>query len=58
MFSYLAGNAPLLTVAFIMIILSALAGVAASYQLKPLINNLTNNLKAYIDSGLGSAARA
>ncbi len=56
MFSYLAGNAPLLTVAFIMIILSALAGVAASYQLKPLINNLTNNLKAYIDSGLGSAA--
>ena len=37
-----------------MIILSALAGVAASYLLKPLINNLTSNLKAYIDSGLSS----
>lgn len=54
MFSYLSGNVPLLTVAFIMIILSALAGVAASYILKPLINNLTSNLKAYIDSGLAS----
>ena len=54
MFSYLSGNVPLLTVAFVMIILSALAGVAASYLLKPLINNLTSNLKAYIDSGLAS----
>ena len=55
MFSYLSGNTPLLILAFAMIIFSALAGVFASYLLKPIINNLTDNLKAYIDSGLTSS---
>lgn len=55
MFSYLSGNTPLLILAFAMIIFSALAGVFASYLLKPIINNLTDNLKAYIDSGLASS---
>lgn len=55
MFSYLSGNTPLLVLAFTMIIFSALAGVFASYLLKPIINNLTDNLQAYIESGLASS---
>lgn len=55
MFSYLSGNTPLLVLAFAMIIFSALAGVFASYLLKPIINNLTDNLQAYIESGLASS---
>ena len=55
MFSYLSGNTPLLVLAFTMVIFSALAGVFASYLLKPIINNLTDNLQAYIESGLASS---
>lgn len=55
MFSYLSGNTPLIVLAFTMIIFSALAGVFASYLLKPIINNLTDNLQAYIESGLASS---
>ena len=56
MFSYLSGNTPVLILAFVMVIMSALAGVLASYLLKPIINNLTDNLKTYINSGLTSDA--
>lgn len=56
MFSYLSGNTPLLILAFAMVIVSALAGVMASYLLKPIINNLTDNLKEYINGGLAADA--
>ena len=56
MFSYLSGNTPVLILALVMVIMSALAGVLATYLLKPIINNLTTNLKEYIDSGLTSEA--
>ena len=56
MFSYLSGNTPVLILAFVMVIMSALAGVLAAYLLKPIINNLTDNLKTYINSGLTSDA--
>lgn len=56
MFSYLSGNIPLLILSFVMVIISALAGVMASYLLKPIINNLTDNLHAYIESGLADEA--
>ncbi len=54
MFSYLSGNIPLLILSFVMIVCSALAGVLASYLLKPIINELTTDLHAYIESGLSS----
>ena len=50
MFSYLSGNTPVLILALVMVIMSALAGVLATYLLKPIINNLTTNLKDYIAS--------
>lgn len=54
MFSYLSGNTPLLILAFVMVAFSALAGVLASYLLKPIINNLTDNLKMYLNLGLSA----
>lgn len=56
MFSYLSGSVPLLIIAFAMVAVSALAGVFATYLLKPIINNLTVNLELYIASGLANEA--
>ncbi len=59
MFSYLSGNLPLIMLAMLMIVLSALAGVASTYMLKPVVNNLTSTLADLIKNGMVySEARA